>query len=169
MCLSILLLLSFTEADADLHICSISSDVVNTAATGAIATLDSIYDTSNTDIGPSVSLRSITLDSGTMTCGIREGNGSASTGAESCVGLFWMIQQRREINARWNPKCCLIATCCNCSRRNIMASIKFVIRPKLGGSLAKRHRKTDLLTSSLPSHTTMLRYFTTTFRSLLQR
>ncbi|XP_077274423.1 uncharacterized protein LOC143904062 isoform X3 [Temnothorax americanus] len=125
MCLSILLLLSFTEADADLHICSISSDVVNTAATGAIATLDSIYDTSNTDIGPSVSLRSITLDSGTMTCGIREGNGSASTGAESCVGLFWMIQQRREINARWNPKCCLIATCCNCSRRNIMASIKF--------------------------------------------
>jgi len=34
---------------------------------------------------------------------------------------------------------------------------------------AKRHRKTDLLTSSLQSHTTMLRYFTTTFRSLLQR
>jgi len=51
------------SADVDLHICSISSDVVNTAATGAIATLD-IYDTSNTDIGPS--LRSITLDSGTM-------------------------------------------------------------------------------------------------------
>lgn len=52
------------SADVDLHICSISSDVVNTAATGAIATLDSIYDTSNMDIGPS--LRSITLDSGTI-------------------------------------------------------------------------------------------------------
>lgn len=50
------------SADVDLHICSISSDVVNTAATEAIATLDSIYDTSNMDIGPS--LRSITLDSG---------------------------------------------------------------------------------------------------------
>lgn len=52
------------SADVDLHICSISSDAVNTAATGAIATLDSIYDTSNTNIGPS--LRSITPDSGTM-------------------------------------------------------------------------------------------------------
>lgn len=60
--LSISLLLYVYSADIDLHICSISSDVVNTAATGAIATLDSIYDTSN--IGPS--LRSITLDSGTM-------------------------------------------------------------------------------------------------------
>lgn len=52
------------SADVDLHICSISSDVVNTAATGAIAMLDSIYDTSNMDIGPS--LRSISLDSGTI-------------------------------------------------------------------------------------------------------
>lgn len=51
------------SADVDLHICSISSDAVNTAATEAIATLDSIYDTSNTDTGPS--LRSITPDSGT--------------------------------------------------------------------------------------------------------
>lgn len=35
-------------ADVDLHISSISSDAVNTAASGAIATADSICDTSNT-------------------------------------------------------------------------------------------------------------------------
>jgi len=55
--------------DADLHICSISSDVVNIAATEAIATLDSIYDTSNTDIG--LSLRSITLNSGCTIVSLR--------------------------------------------------------------------------------------------------
>lgn len=54
---------------ADLHICSISLDVVNIAATEAIATLDSIYDTSNTDIG--LSLRSITLNSGSTIVSLR--------------------------------------------------------------------------------------------------
>lgn len=52
VCLSILPLPPFIEAGVDLHICSISSNVVNTTATGAIAMLDNIYDTSNNGLDP---------------------------------------------------------------------------------------------------------------------
>lgn len=66
MCLSILPLLSFTVQTFNLHICSISSSIVNTATAGAIATLDNIYDTSNRARRTIASLRSITPNFGTM-------------------------------------------------------------------------------------------------------